>query len=362
MRELDHLQQYQLTLSVRSPLFVGTGRKLLKSEYLYYPKNGVVAFLDEGAFLQMLFQRQMVDEYERYILSGRRDLERFLRDECGLDSKEIMDLTPRYLKAGSAVEDVRRAEIYRFQTDAAGRSYVPGSALKGALRTVWLTARILEGQDQRRFAQPDPRQRNVNSVLEGAFANLLQCDRKNRNNAVNSIFRGLLISDSAPIPPRQFTLCRKYDVGVTGEGHWLNVVRECVKPTTQISFQLTLDQSILRGRITAQSLMEDIAQWSRFYREHYLSRFDPPRNAADVMNERCILLGGGTGFFAKSLKYPYWGDAQALEDVSAQLERSFRAHRHLQRDRELGISPRMMKYTEYERRMYPFGVCGVQIQ
>lgn len=74
MKELNHLQVYDLILSVRSPLFVGTERSLAKNEYLYNPKRETVSFVNEQAFLALLAERGLVDKYEAYILSDDTDL------------------------------------------------------------------------------------------------------------------------------------------------------------------------------------------------------------------------------------------------------------------------------------------------
>lgn len=39
MKELGHLQVYDLILRTRTPLFVGSGKKYVKKEYLFDPKS-----------------------------------------------------------------------------------------------------------------------------------------------------------------------------------------------------------------------------------------------------------------------------------------------------------------------------------
>jgi CRISPR/Cas system CSM-associated protein Csm5 (group 7 of RAMP superfamily) len=39
MKQLGHLTSYQVTLEVQAPLFIGSGEKLSKKEYLYLPKE-----------------------------------------------------------------------------------------------------------------------------------------------------------------------------------------------------------------------------------------------------------------------------------------------------------------------------------
>ncbi|MCD8129599.1 MAG: type III-A CRISPR-associated RAMP protein Csm5 [Oscillospiraceae bacterium] len=365
MKELNHLQVYDLLLSVRSPLFVGTGRSLAKNEYLYNPKRETVSFVNEQAFLSLLAERGLVDKYEAYILSGDTDLYSFLREICGLTDMEIRGVTSRSIEAGNAInkDTANKAQIYRFQRNKAGRAYIPGSSLKGALRTVWLAARILEETpSNRNFRQPDAKGRSVNPIPEENYVNLLRCNEKRETDAVNSIFRGISVSDSEPISDRALILCRKWDVHPNGGEHSINLIRECVRPGANIHFKVMLDQFLLNRRITAESLMADIAVFARFYREHYLSHFTLPEDAVDPLNDRCLFLGGGSGLFSKSLDYPYWGDEDALQDVSAFLNVFFPKHKHAEIDPDLGISPRMLKYTEYDGQLYPFGVCQVSFQ
>lgn len=372
MKEQNHLQMYDLTLSVKSPLFVGTGRGLAKNEYLYNPNRGTVSFVDEEAFLSLLVERRLVEKYEDYILSGDTKLYGFLRYTCGLTQKEIDRVAPRTIQAGDAMgENGNQAQIHRFQRDSGGRAYIPGSSLKGALRTVWLAARMLEEAQpsDRQFQQPNPSANKnylsrhpANPIPEERYVSLLRCNEKQGTNAVNSIFRGVSVSDSEPIPDRDFVLCRKWDVHPNGGEHSINLIRECVRPGGTIHLKVTLDQFLLNRRITAESLMADIAVFARFYREHYLSRFTLPDDAVDPLNDRCLFLGGGPGLFSKSLDYPYWGDEDALQDVSAFLNVFFPKHQHAEIDPDLGISPRMLKYTEYDGKLYPFGVCQVSFR
>ena len=71
-------------------------------------------------------------------------------------------------------------------------------------------------------------------------------------------------------------------------------------------------------------------------------------------------LGGGSGFFAKSLSYPYLGEKEGLRWTAEQMAQMFHRHKH-ERDAEKGISPHTMKYARFRGRLYPYGHCGVSI-
>ena len=90
-----------------------------------------------------------------------------------------------------------------------------------------------------------------------------------------------------------------------------------------------------------------------------MKKFEEPENSAYEEYQNCLILGGGAGFFSKTLAYPYWGAEEALQRVSNRLDRSFPKHHH-KSDQE--ISPRMLKYAQYCGELYPYGVCEVDIR
>lgn len=349
MRQANHLQVFDLTLTVRSPLCVGSGTSYRKNEYLFDPRTRMVSILDEDAFVELLARKDLVDAYERFILRGGR-LYNFLREECCLTPQEIRSVTWYSLNAADALSEKQPLrEIQAFQRDAYGRAYIPGSSLKGALRTAYLLRCILADDRERR--QP---------FRETEYMNVLAQLEKRQDNAVNDIFRGVQIADSAPVNEQAMILAGKVDVFPDGSTNRINVCRECVRPGEQIRFALTLDQSILKQRVTKEVLEQSIAEFSRYYREVYLRHFTRPRRDSGEPYQNCLLLGAGTGFFAKTVTYPYYGEPSALKKTAELMQRKFPRGHHGQ-DVQRGIAPHTLKYTEYGGQLCPFGVCGVEI-
>ena len=180
------------------------------------------------------------------------------------------------------------------------------------------------------------------------------------DDAVNSILRGLSISDSLPVSDTCMILAGKTDADPNGQTHRINLCRECIRPGTKLHFKLTLDQSVLHQKITAEGLMRSIRTFDSFYEKTYLCHFTAPRHAAEVSYDNTLFLGGGVGFFSKTLTYPYLGEKDGLQAAINELNRSFRKHRH-EEDRVDGISPRTIKYALYEGELYPYGLCEVKL-
>lgn len=357
------LEVYDLTLTTRTPLFVGSGEKYTKNQYVY---NNAVILLDEEAFFHALVEKGYIDDYESFMQGQNGDLRRFLNDHHLMTNKRVQDnLISRIIKTEA---NFKPGDLYLFQRNANG-AYVPGSSVKGALRTVWLMNRVLE--DKRPHTLPPANSAKSTKIdfPEKDYVNLLSL-RKDENGAiaddmVNSIFRGISVSDSRPIPDKIF-IGKKYDVSQSGKENSVNVYRECVIPGVSLHFKLTLDQSILKGRITKESLLEDIKAFDHYYKKTYEDKFKRPQSANAITAESAkggmLILGGGAGFFSKSLAYPYLDEEQGLDWVSQRLDKLFGENGNHGKGKEKEISPHMMKYTSYNGQLYPYGYCEVDLR
>ena len=188
MIQQDHLQIFDLTLNVWAPLFVGNGSSYTKKEYMYNTRNGKVSFLDEQKFFSFLVEHDLVDKYGQFMLSEQSNLWAFLTKDCGISDAELKTLTRYQIEVGDALDaEHSLKEIHAFQRDAQGHAYIPGSSIKGALRTAWLLSAVLADRStghslaqNRRAAFPE--EKYVNQLhLHGSIA----------SDAVNSIFRGM---------------------------------------------------------------------------------------------------------------------------------------------------------------------------
>lgn len=349
---------FDLILTAWSPLFVGNGHSYTKKEYMHDIRSGKVSFFDAQKFFSFLVERDLVEKYTQFMLSGQPSLWEFLTRDCRIPDTDLKPLTRYQVAVGDTLE---LREIHAFQRDAYGRAYVPGSSVKGALRTAWLLNAVL---DDTTAEHTLPSGRKA-AFPEEDYVNLLRLSQKRRSDAVNSIFRGIQISDSQPIPDKQMMLAGKFDAFTNG-GFSLNsnrgipLRRECVAPNTRIRFRLTLDQSILKGRITKETLEHAIQRYDAYYQQTYGRKFTPPTGSVSLPRQPYLILGGGAGFFSKSLAYPYLGEERGLHWTADLMTQMFRGHKH-ERDAENGISPHTMKYARFNGRFYPYGYCGVSI-
>lgn len=340
MKKAGHLEEYQLKLTVFGPLFIGSGKNYSKIGYLFDPVRNQVAFVREEALFHWLVRTGNVDGYERELRSRYADLECFLR-RCGISEKDRQALIRYQVNAGMALDaNHTLKEIQAFQRDGQGRAYVPGSSVKGALRTALLYEKLLTDSKPRKLTRGD--------------------HSENRENAANSILRGISIADSQPLPDTCMTLAGKWDVRADGRIKNVGVVRECIAPETVLTFRLTLDRSILRNELTIEDIKRSIASFSDYYRTTYRSHFPQPRGGR-FLKEDFLVLGGGSGFFGKTAIYPFLGYQRGLTFTAAKLTSSFKDHGHELDEEEYRISPHCLKYTRTADGMREFGICKVEI-
>lgn len=361
MKQEGHLQVFDLILETKSPVFIGCGKSYMKKEYLFDPGRNTVAFLDEQRFFTYLAEHDLADAYEGYLLRNTsRNLREFLLNVCKVSQAEINRMTRCRIDAADALDDSHTLkEIQRFIRNGSDQIYVPGSSVKGALRTALLKDMLLQSPPR----NPDPNLPfdRYGSFEEQYFHTLtLKKDRNQivqTSNPLNSIMQGVLVSDSLPIPDSQLCLTRKVDEFADDSYNEINICRECIKPGTRIHCTVTLDQSVLRGAITKESIERAIETASAHYRKTVTDRYP---QASNYMNSRTILLGGGAGFQSKTVVDPYYGN-KSLEVTAKVLDKSFRNHNH-RKDIADGLSPRALKQTYYNNAAYPYGVCEVIIR
>ena len=355
----EYLLVYDVKLTVRAPLFVGSGRSYSKKEYVYDSKSHEVRIMDEDKMLDALVRDRLIDAYEHYTL--RRpyaQMGEFLK-ECGFSPEETEAMTLYRASAADAlVPGKTLAEIWQFTRDVRHDPYVPGSSLKGALRTAILMKMISQGE--KIHLDPDSR-RGSRQDIEPAYLNSLGFKNARKTDETNSVMRGVSVSDSLPISQNDIILARKDDISVGGLKNSINTIREAVRPGVAISFRLTLDSSV-KSAVNADFIRDAVAEYGEYYFKTYASSFRLPDNAKkDERFTDCIVLGGGGGYFGKNIVYPMLGKEAGLEYVTNIMKNKFRNHRH-EDDVEKGISPHCLKHTTYNGLSYHFGVCGFSME
>lgn len=362
------LKVYHGTLLVRGPVFVGNGRKLPKKEYVLINGRTGIGVIDPIKAYRFFRTKGLLREYENFMMRDTwGDLQQFLYD----NRVRINDITSCFaytLDAGDALkENGRKTEIWEIVRDPYGLPYIPGSSLKGMLRTILLSDEVMRKQDK--YAR---RRREVKSgaenyrgrtkylsgevhALEAQVFRTLDRPVKNPADAVNDVLSGLVISDSRPLTMKDCVVCQKVDVHADGTAKPLPIARECLRPGSRIEFDITVDTSVLD--LDADRIMKAVKNFDLRYRSSFERKFAVRSQTTD----NTVFLGGGSGFVSKTVLYPLLGDQDGLYTTSKILSRiTPPKHKHYTDSRQ-GVSPHVLKCTKYDGRLLEMGACELSL-
>ncbi len=312
---------YGLTVSVFTPLHIGTGRELL-NEYDYSIHNGRTWRLNESALLDAqdvedaAMAAQLAVTPPAQLLQAPRDY----RPDSHLF---------RYALRGTPRSDAEGAQLREQIKDVFDRPYLPGSSLKGALRTalawnVW----------QQRQMRPE-----VSKIGRRRQWAAQTCEKEIFGPDPNRDFlRALQVSDSAPVDADRLLILNARVMNRRG-GLAAPIEMEAIAPDTQFDLTLKVDDALFsdwavhnRLRLTGKNLLADLPQAVQNHsltlarqERTWFAAIDNAKQIADfyhqIVNARLparrflISLGWGTGWTSKTLGTHLQSDADFMERI-----------------------------------------------
>ena len=371
-----HLERVELHLRALSPVFIGSGEELSKKEYIYNKADGKIYMPDLAKLTAFLSKRSLIPAFQSFLLHPKGNDLYFLLCENGIEKKDYSDFVSYVIDAGEVASSEHFRGVLTFIKGPDGRPYIPGSSLKGVIRTA-IAAKLLEkGNFEKSILEIEkaaddfrnPRRyisKEAKYLESQLFCKLSIKDPRNPNmnwhHIVNDFMKGISISDSAPIAFENLTLCGKYDRKPDGFTKQLPIYRECLVPGTNTRFVLTMDRLVLdRVGIDKRYIEEALYYFSNMQYESFEQHFAEMQEDSEqkAINGVDIILGGGAGYVSKTLSYPLiYNRQRALKLVSKMMIKQFRAHKH---EKDLGmynVSPHTFKTTRYNGTYYQMGRC-----
>lgn len=378
-----YLKHYRMRIKTLSPVFIGDGTKIEKKEYIYDQRSNKIDVPDIFQLYQYLEKHRLAGEYADYVFQNdNRSLDVWMRqkDAWGKERVPRQDWKEfvRYsLDASGIVFDVQSGgrmvkakEINCFIKDAYGRPYVPGSSIKGMLRTALLAYELQKDDGLRKRCGQNiatALDRDVNKKrqilsretkgLEEDVFHTLERERVKQSDAVCCNLSGLIVGDSDPLKVEDLTLCQKIDYGTEGQEKALNLLREALKPGTEICFDLTIDASVCPYGI--EELMKAVDVFGQLCYERFYHKFGRGRNEKGI-----VWLGGGCGFASKTVLHAIF-DEKATEMTSkvfrATLGKNYQVHKHQYDVQKYRVSPHVCKCTRYRNNLYDMGMCRIEV-
>lgn len=360
----SYLKNYTIELTTLAPVFIGSGEQIGKKEYIYNKYEKKAWIFDRKTLYKHILEENLSDAYERYMLGKNGDLYVWMKENN--ISKSKYSIWAKYcLDCSYAELSERNRDISLFVKDPYGLPYIPGSSLKGAIRTVLLGYKLSMnppvGQLQsdikynsraRRRNELSSKLKRPSQMLEQTF-HTLEKEKVKKENAVCDELSGLRISDSRPLNMKDLILCQKIDKGIDGKDQMLPTFRECLKPEIKIYFDMTIDESICNYK--KSDILEAVAYFFDNANKQY------KKYGALSQDRKCVItIGGGAGYISKTVPYNIYPDREAVQVVSNILEVSAPRHGH-KNDVKRGVSPHTLKITKYGGRIYQFGQCEIKI-
>jgi CRISPR-associated protein Csm5 len=304
---------YRLDIETVSPVHIGSGRPELRRNLDFAVFGQTLYMLNSDAVLDRILPTDEDHPQFQKILNAS--------SLAGFIDAELLESDPSLylykLQGKSALESVRAAT-----KNAYGQAYIPGSSLKGALRSAW----VRQVYQQRGLVLDVDR---MNDRREWAFqdleSDLLSPQARRPAQRPNyDLFRALQIADSQPAPEDSLRL---YNAVVFPAGpRGIPIDLEGIKPRVAIQSRLKVDEYILHTRaeefgVAAQQFsfenlvqawreqgMQRIAQELAFWERRsggerlleFFSGLEKQASAAEA-NTFFIEVGWGAGWKSKTL-------------------------------------------------------------
>lgn len=371
------IKQYEVTLEVIGPVHVGSGRTLSKKSYVFSDKRHM-EMIDLEKMYIFLKSKGLAEKYEQYLMyiSKRRNDRNDIKLQDWLERNhvkisDIQDCVKYTIDCGDAIQiDSNDMQISEHIKDPYGLPYIPGSSIKGMLRTMLLSSDIINNTDKYLQAGRDMsynigkyerRNRYLNrdiKTIETIGFNELDRSKK-KQDAVNDYMAGIIVSDSESISTDDMILCGKLEGHVNGDEHKINTMRECIKPGTLIKFTITIDETLCK--LNPADIYAAVSDFADCYNKCFVSAF----KNAEKLQKDYVILGGGSGFASKTVMYPLYDKKAGVRNVHEVLMKTVAKERNgnhkNNKDLSEGIAPHIIKYTRCNGQTLQMGVCKLTI-
>lgn len=362
-------------MKVKAPIFIGSGKEIPKYGYAYIQKENAIYVMNFKKLFENLRKWKLLGQYEDLMMQGNNgkykcNLMEMLRANSITEAEIKKCSNYSYTTEGNEFDKKNCQNIQEFVRDPYHMPYVPGSSLKGVIRTALLAKLVSENasmfESEKREIERiiTVRGRNIKSELarqtkkiESKVLFTLERNKKNSSDMLNDCFCGLQISDSDSLAYSDITLCKKIDFKPKDDdGRDMPLYRECLKPGTKVKFQMTIDET--KFRYSIQELQEAIDFMNQQYHKNFLDSFEKYE-----IEKGTIYIGGGAGYATKTIMYLLFPREKAVELIAKFMQCTTpRQHNHQKDVPIYHVSPHMQKSTRYQGDWYDFGLCKLNFK
>ncbi|WP_446452187.1 type III-A CRISPR-associated RAMP protein Csm5 [Tuanshanicoccus lijuaniae] len=281
-----------------APVHIGSGEELTNKDYI---DEGNVFFVPAMEnIIEELIKKEpnIINTFESLLYKINNNNNNTLEQLLKLFNVDIKKMKGYRISKGKDTKTNKtgKIEIRPFIRNGLNQLYIPGSTIKGVLRT------ILEDQFDS-FGEKITQEKNKEKI--------------------NDIFRNIRIMDSDPIPENSFMLARKIDfvgdnpINNNDYNKW-NIYRESIEPGTEIYV------TVICTSYSAIKFMDQIHELTKKQNMNYYEMF--LKYKPEILRQKKTLgymlyLGGGTGICTKTrIKNP--GSSKASNEYALKLTKA----------------------------------------
>ena len=400
------IEHQTIRLECLTPVHIGDNTKLDKTQYIYDVRNRRAYFLYEPAWIALLTGRhRLLDKFIGDLDMMQRSRGRMgLYDWCvqnGISPQNMAQVSRgwAHIPFGQQ-QDESLNSVAAFLRGADGSPYIPGSSIKGALRTGLLHMLIRQmsaDKRQRYWTQLNQTVSSCRGIRDRGFGllshsietellhRLQYTDQYGRSqrpgDATCSSLKGLRIGDAhltEDSRARPTLLLRKTDWSTHKDRMGNNeknlpLSRECLAPGAVLEFSCSIDRDIMQtvGVSSVGQILQACREFAQYVLEAEGTAFGGQwaRPLSSLAKTAGVILGGGTGFQSKTLVYALAPSPEAGRDTVAKMldiafteyDRQARCpvpkHRHVALDRI--TAPRTLKLALTDAGRLRMGVCSL---
>ena len=280
---------FQFSLLAMAPIHIGNGDKYTSREFIY--ENSYFYFPDMGKFYNRMVEKGYDQKFERFLQETKPSprnnrLISFLEDNRISDRnfggyriiETKLETNNNYLRGGAL------NQVSKFIRDSFGNPYIPGSSLKGAIRTILMNT------------NPDWNNKNVVQD-EKENKSLIPWGAK-KGQDYDDLFNAIRVSDSKPFSNDRLILVQKWDhKAKPPRAKSIPLYREAIVPSTKINFTITTTTK--EAGILIEELGKRAQAFYKAYKNFFLSDF--PENKIQPNLQYPIYLGAGSGAWTKTI-------------------------------------------------------------
>ena len=238
-------RKFKLTLCTLGPVHIGSGQLRTAREYIL--EGDEYYFPDMTLLYDELIKQGIDEKFEKFLINSDNKTNRisdFLaehgitkRDFGGYRLKATGLEKPKgdYTTRNQETTDPGEINgVHQFMRDCYGNPYIPGSSLKGAIRTILMNTHW----HSTNFKQENKK----GKIVENKKAIPWGPTRRQRHKELepfDDIFNEIRVSDSQTLTNDDLILVQKWDFTPDDtKPHSLSIYREALRPGTKMEFEI----------------------------------------------------------------------------------------------------------------------------